>query len=206
MASGFKVENFLISPFNLVFNSTIEKLYTKQKCDFHRNCGPNEVCPEGYCECEINHKLNQNNDCIEYKCIEDSECREYDSYSHCVKNQCKCNNKSFLDYQTGRCVPIHKCHNENECHDNQTCFSEICRCIQSNRWDLNSKRCMYFKCNQDIDCFMNTNNTCSCSVSGECICHNKIDVSNDNNKSFSVSFNRMSLGLFIFTIITTINI
>jgi hypothetical protein len=79
---------FEISQLSLTGNNTEDKKKIKSKCEFHRHRGVNEVCPQGFCECEQNHRYNHKYDCIKLKCNIDSDCNEHDSYSYCRKNQC----------------------------------------------------------------------------------------------------------------------
>jgi hypothetical protein len=168
------------------------KKYIKSKCDFHRQCGVNEVCPHGICECEQNHRYNHKYDCISFKCNTDLDCNEHDSYSYCRKNQCQCRDDSYYDYQTGRCIPIQNCSSEKECHNNQTCQRSICKCKLNYKWNFTVRRCLYSGCEEDIDCFISDEHNCKCLKSHNCSCNKKIDTQVEQNKSmnnFEFKFN-----------------
>jgi hypothetical protein len=171
--------------FSFTYNKTEDTKMIKFKCDFHRHCGVNEVCPQGFCECEQNHRHNHKYDCIRFNCNTDSDCNELDIYSFCRKNQCQCRDESYYDYQTGGCIPIQNCSSEKECHNNQTCQRSICKCKLNYKWNFTARRCLYSGCEEDIDCFISAEHNCKCLESHNCSCNKKIDKQVEQNNSMN---------------------
>ncbi len=182
---------------NYTNNKTDDKKEIKSKCDFHRHCGVNEVCPQGFCECEQNYRKNHEHDCIRFKCNTDLDCNEHDSYSYCRKNQCHCRDESYNDYQTGRCIPIQNCSSGEECHNNQTCQKSICKCKLNYKWNFTARRCVYSGCEEDVDCFISVEHSCKCLENHNCSCNKKTDTQVEQNKSINNFENKFNVSVYV---------
>ena len=162
-------------------NSSLQTLETdgQKECMLKTQCGPNQRCVEGICQCMPNF-ANKSGVCNQFQCTKDDMCgREYDPNRVCRDGSCVCPDNQREDPYGEVCVE--NCSSSEDCKDtNSYCYYGQCICFPGHRRDVYGI-CQSAKCDDSSDCFYRLHDFHTHCVKGECVCNNEYTTDSSND-------------------------